>query len=62
MKGLEQIKRKVSVEELIKSVDELKISKEEENTLLYQLDVLCGIHADLAAMSLEVSLDSEGLI
>ena len=55
MKGLEQMKRKVPVEKLIKSVDEPKISKEEENTLLVQLDILRGIHADLAALSHEVS-------
>ena len=55
MKGLEQMKRKVPVEKLIKSVDEPKISKEEENTLLVQLDILRGIHADLATLSHEVS-------
>ena len=52
---LEQMKRKVPVEKLIKSVEEPKISKEEENTLIVQLDILRAIHADLATLSHEVS-------
>ena len=55
MKGLEQMKRIVPVEKLIKSVEEPEISKKEENTLLAQLYILRGIHADLAVLSHEVS-------
>ncbi len=48
-------KKNVPVEKLIKQVDEPKVSKEEENTFIVQLDILRGIHADLAALSHEVS-------
>lgn len=47
-------KKSVPVEKLIKSVEEPKISREEENTFIVQLDILRGIHADLAALSTEV--------
>ena len=54
--GLDQLKKKsVPIEKLIKSVEEPKISREEENTFIVQLDILRGIHADLAALSHEVS-------
>ena len=40
---------------LLKVTDEPKISKEEENTFIYQLDILRGIHADLNSLAHEVN-------
>lgn len=48
-------KSKVPLEMLIKGPEEQKISREEENTFILQLDILRGIHADLASLSHEVS-------
>ena len=48
-------KKNVPLERLIKNVEEPKISREEENTFIIQLDILRGIHADLAAASQAVS-------
>lgn len=54
--GLEALKKKnVPLERLINNVEEPKVSREEENTFIIQLDILRGIHADLAALSHEVS-------
>jgi len=54
--GLEQLtKKNVPLEKLIKNVEEPKVSREEENTFIVQLDILRGIHADLASLSDEVS-------
>jgi len=54
--GLEKLaKKNVPLEEMIKNVEEPKVSREEENTFLIQLDILRGIHADLSALSHEVS-------
>jgi len=50
-------KKKVPLDMLIKGgpAEEQKISKEEENTFILQLDILRGIHADLNAMTQEVN-------
>merc|ERR1719215_1814292 len=55
--GLDLLKKKSSVpiEKLIKNCEEPKISREEENTFIVQLDILRGIHADLSSLSQEVS-------
>ena len=53
--GADLLKKKsVPIEKLIKSVEEPKVSRDEENTFLVQLDILRGIHADLATLSNEV--------
>merc|ERR1711936_1459608 len=53
--GLEKLaKKNVPLEEMIKNVEEPKVSREEENTFLIQLDILRGIHADLSALSHEI--------
>jgi hypothetical protein len=49
-------KKNVPIQKLFKNVEEPKISREEENTFIIQLDILRGIHADLASLSHEVSL------
>jgi len=50
-------KKKVPLDMLIKGgpAEEQKISKEEENTFILQLDILRGIHADLNAITQEVN-------
>jgi len=50
-------KKKVPLDMLIKGpgAEEQKISKEEENTFILQLDILRGIHADLNIMTQEVN-------
>lgn len=45
----------VSLEQLLKVSDEPKVTKEEENTFIMQLDILRGIHADLATLANEVN-------
>jgi hypothetical protein len=51
----ELLNKKVPLEMLIKAQEEPKVTKEEENTVVLQLDILRGIHADLASLAYEVN-------
>ena len=54
--NLKDLKKKnVNVEDLIKSVEEPKISKEEENTLMVQMDILRGINSELSYICVEMN-------
>jgi len=48
-------KKAVPMDLLFKGPEEQKVSKEEENTFILQLDILRGIHADLSALAQEVN-------
>jgi hypothetical protein len=48
-------KKSVPMDLLLKGPEEQKVSKEEENTFILQLDILRGIHADLSALAQEVN-------
>eukprot|EP00095_Tigriopus_kingsejongensis_P003812 maker-scaffold278_size225338-snap-gene-0.13 protein:Tk03812 transcript:maker-scaffold278_size225338-snap-gene-0.13-mRNA-1 annotation:"gustatory receptor 43a-like" len=47
--------KNLPLEVFLKAPEEPKISKEEENTFIYQMDILRGIHADLMGMANEVN-------